>query len=705
MSEQAARLEGPDSAGRRYRRSFNQLLHLTSLARTGQGTSAFERLLLVALHLGGGDDEGRPMDLAGVVDALDVYFGVRRTPEEVREQLDHHVRSFQVRKGAAGGYALTPAAAAAIESRIRAAHDLEQEIRDEWLAELEDEGLRANLEEDALWATLKGYTARVFQRHGALSVELLDPATRSDDDELDLESMLDEVIEETGLTGDKETVAEAVACFFRRRTACRSKYLAELLDGTFTFFALQSRDALDAYVDDLKPLSLFLDTNVILSLLGADDESHELARELVDFIRTNELPCTLYYHESTLREVERTLEAVGRHLCSRNWPQSTSAAALRSRTGSGIERKYHALNAERPVGPRAFIERFSNVKQLLADLGVVIYRPSGAAEKDLDEISTLIADYGACVRSARREEKPYDALDHDVRVWLSVRERRRRVGGGSTALDAGALLVSNDHLLRHFCRRKPSSGRVPTVVLPEQLLQVLRPFGNSDADWDARFIETFAVPEFRTAASDYGEAAGKLLEYFALYGDLPEETAVKLLTDQLLLDELSDIQTDEEFAKTVESSLAQENRALAEEQERLRSRVQELEEVEAERRRLAGQVHGLSGEASERDQDLRVERRRRADAEEQRDALLDRVERLEGLWKWALAVVVAVAVGCVLLIGPRVFGWTWLLQHDRWVALQALGLLAGLTAGAAVISRKLGLGLLATVVVGMVTVL
>jgi predicted nucleic acid-binding protein len=694
MTESVAPAVSPDSAGRRYHRSLNQLLHLTSLARTGQGTSALERLLLVALHLGSGSDDSRGMDVGAIVDALDVFFGVRRQAEVVREHLDHHIRSFQVRKHAGGGYALTPAAAAVIESRIQAAHDLEVQIRDEWLAELEEHGLDDGLEHQALWLTLKDYISRVFQRHGALSVELLDPASRSDEDEVDLEILLDAAISEHGISAQKAVAAEAVAQFFRRRTASRSKYLAELLDGTFTFFALQSHDALDAYVADLKPLSLFLDTNVILSLLGADDEAHELARELVEFIRANELPCTLYYHEATLREVERTLEGVGRHLCSKHWPPSTSAAAVKSRTGSGIERKYHSLNAERPISARGFVERFSNVRQLLDDLGVVIYRPSASAEKDLGEVSSLIADYGSFVRSARRDEKPYEALDHDVRVWLSVRERRRRAGGGSTALDAGALLVSNDHLLRHFCRRKLASGRVPTVVLPEQLLQVLRPFGSSDADWDARFIETFAVPEFRTAASDYGDAAGKLLEYLTLYGDLPEETAVKLLTDQLLLDELSGIQTDEEFAAVVENSLAEENRALAEEQDRLRRRVEELEDGEAAR----------TGEHDEREAELQRVKEERSVAERGRDELARRVARLETVGRWSLAAVVLAVVAIGLLLVPRAVRWSWLLGHENWFRLQLLGLIAAVAAGGTVINRK-WLGLLATVVVAVVSLL
>jgi regulator of replication initiation timing len=677
MTPATSALDRRDEIAARYTRNFNRLLHLVSLSRTGKSTAALDALVPVAIHLESGDHP--TVSAQQVAEALTVYFGSPHTTAEVQACLDAQSRASVVRRHPGGGYSLPPATAARVQQRIRDSQTLEEEVRDEWLSQLREDDLCLDVPDEHVWACLKKYSTQVFLRHGALSAEVLDPELRSQDSDADLDTLMEEAIAEVGVETNRDEVTLAITRFFRTKTPARSKYLAELLDSTFTFFSLQSKHASTAYVGDLQPLSLFLDSNFIFSLVGADvDNSQELAKELVKFIQENDLPCTLYYHEATLKEVQKTLDAVGRHLCGKRWPSSVSAAAVEARTGSGITLKYHSLNAERPISPRAFMDRFSDIPTLLNELGVTIYRSSSSVENDLEMISTLIDDYGSFVRRYRSDDKAYDVLDHDVRLGLTVSAKRRRVGAGETALDAGAFFVTNDRLFRRFADRHMASGRVPIAVLPEQLLQVLRPLAPSDIDWDARFIEAFAVPEFRSAASDYTETSTRLLEYLALYGDLPKQAAVSLLTNQLLLDELSAAATDEEFEAAVENSLAEELASLAEENSALTTQLRELkarlenasaraESERAERESLATRVGTLEDQAarvrSQRDDDL-------ATVEAERDELRMGLEALVRKTKAGhTAIVCALAVAGVLGL-PVLADWDVLLEHENRVGIQ-----------------------------------
>ena len=76
-------------------------------------------------------------------------------------------------------------------------------------------------------------------------------------------------------------------------------------------------------------------------------------------------------------------------------------------------------------------------------------------------------------------------------------------------------------------------------------------------------MEIFAAPEFRTAQSDYGQTASKVLAYLASFDGVPTETAVHILNDDLLMGRLEDAAaSDREFGELIESAVIEENAAL-----------------------------------------------------------------------------------------------------------------------------------------------
>ena len=341
--------------------------------------------------------------------------------------------------------------------------------------------------------------------------------------------------------------------------------MSELLDGTFTFFALTVSDATAEYLRDQVPsLRLFLDTNVVLAVLGMQENPlQEADIELLDIIKQERYPFRLYYHERTYREIVAIVEAARHSLRKVHYTPAMSRAYLQYFSarggGFGLERQFHALNAEQEADAEAFMARFEHLEDLLSEYGVKRYNQSGS-DLDVDVKGAHIAEFEHFLTTrARPGRRPrsYEAMDHDVTVWMYLQRQRRQA---TNALRSGALLLSNDYSLHAFDRSylmKAADGKaVATVVLPHHLLQILRPFNQVTTDFDKRFMEIFAAPEFRTTQTDYGPTVSKVLAYMSSFQGVPTETAVHILNDDLLMGRLKDIETsDSEFGEIIESAV------------------------------------------------------------------------------------------------------------------------------------------------------
>ena len=91
-------------------------------------------------------------------------------------------------------------------------------------------------------------------------------------------------------------------------------------------------------------------------------------------------------------------------------------------------------------------------------------------------------------------------------------------------------------------------------MLPNLFWQILRPFLPPDSDFERSFAQTFAIPEFRAIGDGGARACSKMLSLLTAYKDLPEETARRLVTNDLLIDKLRTLKSDEEFEAEIDSA-------------------------------------------------------------------------------------------------------------------------------------------------------
>jgi hypothetical protein len=100
----------------------------------------------------------------------------------------------------------------------------------------------------------------------------------------------------------------------------------------------------------------------------------------------------------------------------------------------------------------------------------------------------------------------------------------------------------------------------------------LRPFITESEKFDQAFAETFALPEFTLMKGEAMRAASRMLSILASYSDFPEEIATKMIADDLLLTDLQDKKTTEEFHKAIDSALTKEITSLTGETKRSQGR-------------------------------------------------------------------------------------------------------------------------------------
>lgn len=569
--------------------------------------------------------------------AIRERFGLSLDETLVRSSIDRCVSQGKLRRDQSSKSLCLPTKVRAeIQDRAERALELEQRVCEEWIGSVR-QGFQEHPVgwEDELWNCLQAYMVKAFRRHGIETTQLLDPRLPVDeDDSKNLRTYFEEAAREHLTVVESDEALWAIQSFFGSSTSRRTRYITQLLDGTFTFFALTVDKATSEYLrGNMAPLDLFLDTNFVFDILGLHSNPlTDASQELVEVIKQNEFPFKLYYHEKTLAELERTLQALGSPLRGRTWRPALSRVAVGQPQLNDIERLYHTKNAESPLNVDAFLSRFENVPELLKQHNFVIYRAPGRKDTNDQERYEMVGDYKEFVESGPRPKvRSYQALDHDMTVRLTVARQRK---ADSSALDAGAFFLTTDFTLYKFdLRRMQKRRQMGLVVLPNQVLQLLRPFVESTDDFDRRFIEAFAVPEFRSMESDYSSTQSQVLSYLSTYSDstLSEETASRILANDLLIEQLKEVPEDsEEFATYIEGAVTKDNELLLNENRRLRDEVETIKrEAGVEHAQIVDRLQEQERANTEVNSALVTAESRADRAEQQRSEANQRIDELQ----------------------------------------------------------------------------
>jgi hypothetical protein len=566
----------------RFSRSFRRLCQVAALTGSDRLQRVLDGLIPVIMVW---DDKKAYKTAIDWVDAAREEFSLPLEEQDVDAAFERAVTAGTlVYNSQHQIYELSAVLRNATLKRVKEAEKLEIAAQSSWLAEVG--ALVPDIPSDDLWNCLITYAGEMFLHHGYEAVALLsneaEPEDNPDVSELSFTpgEALYKALQVAKIDSSRiSEVTSAIAVFFDGTNSERIKYIAELADSTFNFMALGvDEDTRNILVEHLPNLTIFVDTNVLFNVIGADETPIGASSvELFEIMRQQDLSSfRLYCHEKTLQELERTIENIGSWLRRTRWTPSLSRAILNASPDiSSIELKYHQTNATVPTSPDVFLSRYSSMPTLLDQHGIKIYRdPVTATSESVRTRGELTAEYGAFIEKHASRKRPYEALDHDVTLWLAGVSRRTPTGKGP--LFSGALLVSVDYMLRRFerevlMRKAASGGRI--VTQPSSLLQALRPFLSMPEDYDSAFVNLFSISPFRVITPGLGQTVTTVASYLASYDGLPEEIATNILTNSILMSRLQNIdRSNIEFQRVVGEAVIGESKNI------LRERDQLLEE-------------------------------------------------------------------------------------------------------------------------------
>jgi len=682
---------------RNFKSTFEQMCNFVAVSSLGEPSETIKGLVQLCFLVFPEEQYDSPGAFCSIIEAL---FGITIPMGQVQSALDELEDSGALSRPAGTNYALEARIEQELAGRIKEARELEAQVKSTWFDSLNTTYPELPLEKS--WDALRKYLFRAFRRHGIQAAALLDPTIDTPPEyETSLSSLLDEAVREVFDEPQRLLARKALSDFLARVGAdpARRRYITELADGAFNFYVLEvPPDLSDSLKKRLNALTLYLDTNFLFGILGLSYNSQvDVSHDLIRAIKAHKLPFKLRYHEATAREMQNTVMHYGSILRSNYWTRSFSRAAVASHNLSGIEQKYHELNASGAIDVGEFLRPFEHLDVLLAEKEIRIYRTN---QNRLQERTDLHHEYQSFLEIHGRGDKPYDSVEHDAIVLDATRQLRTRA---KSSLEAGAILISCDYFLYRFDWESSRRVRKPAcVLLPNIFWQILRPFIASDNDFDKSFAETFALPEFRAIGSSGSRACSKMMQILASYKGLPEETVFQMLSNDLLIERLKTIEDDVQFAKCVELALVEENKNLMEERaalanelrnaqarveqqsaviaqqdvshrdesEHLHSSLEQKQQELAEAHRTLEERERLLGETATKIEeaqkaiDAAVQGKLKADAERERaERKAFRMTAAAGTLTGLLSVGVFEA--CIYL-GP----WVWMRDHQNTVSLQ-----------------------------------
>jgi len=691
--------------------AFEQMCSFVAIANTQNIEDTLKQVVIQCFVV---LPEERFVNSSQIVEAIESVFGLRVSENQVQNIISQLSSEGIVKRPTGTNLVISAEVQGEIEKGNEEALILEKRVQEEWLIEVSMEFPELSI--DKMWPALRAYLTKAFRRHGIQTAALFDPLLDiTSENSKSLAVMLSEVVKGMFDADMQANAHKAISNFFYNIAGFndRSKYVSQLADGAFHYFSLTVDPTVaKQFRKKLSNLTLFLDTNFLISILGLDDDKLvDVSNQLLSAINNHNFPFVLRYHPSTFEELDGTIQYFKSRLASNHWPTALSRAAINTRCTPGIEMKYHQKNVDSMIDVDTYFKPYDHLDIILKGKNIDIYMSSGQAEERTHQLADLYYEYKEFLVK-RGKDKSHGQIEHDMIMLDKVRQLR---SGVKTTLEAGALIVTCDKNLYLFdWETSRKEGGYPCTILPNLFWQILRPFISDDIDFDRAFAETFAIPEIRSISSSSQAACRKLLCMLTAYEGISEESATRMLSNDLLIDRIKEVTEDEEIHEIIKLAIVEQNEMLSEEiadrdkqldYERV-ERIEKEKKLNEEKTRVEEEKRSIEEDKKLTDKALLDERKQVVStkkilaevtkkAEEvafdnekkeldilnikqaarednfEKEKIEQEFEKYKKLSAIALAIVTSVVLLVVFLGGVRLFEWKWLINHTNSLGLQA----------------------------------
>ena len=483
----------------------------------------------------------------------------------------------------------------------------------------------------------------------------------------------------------RDEVYKAIATFVNPNSPRVRQYILGLLNTALLVRALTLpvgavQDLLRRTRRSLK-MNVFLDTNVLFTVLGLDveptDSSIQVLHDLINNM-PNRVDVKLYMLPSTMEEARATIDRYRAELSHFVMNRPTAEAIHQGRIKlGGIAKTYirETYRAGRTVSARDYFEPyFDNFVGIARAKGVELYNASLDEVRRSQAFLDDMADQWE-IEMARPEDrgKSYEVLKHDMLLWHFAKSQRPT--GIDAPLDARAWVVTGDYgLLRFDGQKRRHAPEAPPVCLETpNLLQILQLWLPNSEKLEAALL-TALRPMPPRIDGEAERVTVRIIDSLSRYenvGDLSEEAVASVVLNNAVRGRIATAKNPAEESEAVRSGVVDENL-------RLRREVQELTKKDGEKEARIAELEGrVASGSQERDAigvALEEEQRKGRDREVRIARMMEgrrrrrlRAARIRAAC-WGLAIATLGSGGTIwgtLLPGGLVTGW---LSVGLWTA-------------------------------------
>jgi len=432
------------------------------------------------------------------------------------------------------------------------AREFEKKIFTDWInlisikyPELSDE------DKNSLVADLQFYLNRVFFQHGAECTILIYPE----------EEKLNQLLKENSVENldgilpkrneNISTIRKTEFPLFLSHLDNEKKiYFAKLLDGTFVYNLVQVDPLTQKLIkENFRNYTLYLDTNILYSIFDLEDRNRTTAVEkainlarsfgikmVVSQQTVEEMKASISFKKTDLQNskpIRRELADIGADISDE---ENFVTAYWRAFYKTGISKE-------------DFITKFEHISELLASKGIPIEKGiifnREVLEKEKSKLKTLLRT----IEMGKKDK----VAEHDAHHKLLIKELRKNAE--QQQKPDKYWFLSLDGLLIVYDIGTREQGETPYVLLPHQLVQILRPFSQRTLDYDATFFELFSRPQIKSTQGVLPtNLTEKILAKISGFKDLPAEVAIAIILDQSFRKKVAEAPDNEAVEKIIDEN-------------------------------------------------------------------------------------------------------------------------------------------------------
>ena len=523
-------------------KELRSLIHQTELNNADWRTKCLQQCILVSIWLSDG-----ARSLQKIQDGINQTFAINPDRFAIESQLKSLCESGELVRVPEDRYKVSEQKAREIEEQVQAAEENETRAKAKFLAALGAQGL--DLEPDKTWASFnEQFLVPLVHELGATTYDLIcGPCpelhnTRSYSD-----------FEEFYSPETRHLLRSAIIDFFDPKDANVRSYILEYLDA---FYFLESSNLTEDHLNrvmglssDPPPLTVFVDTNFILSVLGFHEArlnvaaselmqlGHRVSKQVT--VQFYALPITVSETKQTMRGISMDLGDVvlSPEVARHQLPDRLSG--FLGKFAEAARKSGRSLRAEDYFGPY-----LSDLVPILKSTQIELYNRSldsyGTKQIVIDDIATQGNYEEAHVPQDRR--KSYEALRHDMIMWHFVNDMRPV--NGESPLGAQYWVATEDQRFIRFDRSKghESEDGIPLCVHPASLIQLLQFWVPRTPEFEEAVLSgmrAFVTHDFDPEAERVTIRIMNVLSRFENADDLTSDTATTLMMNQALRQRVS----------------------------------------------------------------------------------------------------------------------------------------------------------------------